>query len=115
MTRLPALLCSLAACAAFAADPGKENPVAVEVSLEPKKMHEECMRLEAGQQRRYHWKSSAPVDFNIHYHRGAEVSFPVKSDGMRADGGIFTAKSAEDYCWMWTARNASAKIEGQIK
>jgi hypothetical protein len=34
---------------------------------------------------------------------------------MRADGGAFTAKSGEDYCWMWTARDKPAKLEGRIE
>jgi hypothetical protein len=54
------------------------------------------------------------VDFNIHYHRGDEVFYPVKRERMRGDGGTFTAKSGEDYCWMWTAK-AAAKIEGRIE
>jgi len=54
------------------------------------------------------------VDFNIHYHRGKDVFFPVKRNAMRGDGGTFTAKTAEDYCWMWTARDAPAKVEGRI-
>ena len=86
----------------------------VKVDLEPQKIHEECMRVEAGEKRAYHWKSSAPVDFNIHYHGDKEVFFPVKRDAMRGDRGTFTAKTAEDYCWMWTARNGAARIEGQI-
>ena len=84
-------------------------------TLEPKKMHEECLRIEAGVKRRYHWKSDAPVDFNIHYHTPTEVFYPVKRDGMRGDGGAFAAKTGEDYCWMWTARDKPAKVEGRIE
>ena len=103
-------LCAALACGSVhAADDGK-----VTVSLEAGKVHEECQRLEAGEKRRYHWKSSAPVDFNIHYHQGPEVFYPVKRDGMRGDGGTFTAKTAQEYCWMWTAREATAKVEGSI-
>ena len=56
----------------------------------------------------------APVDFNIHYHRGDEVFYPVKRDAMRGDGGTFSAKTGEDYCWMWTARETTTKVEGRI-
>jgi len=84
-------------------------------TLEPKKMHEECLRIEAGVKRRYHWKSDTPVDFNIHYHTATEVLYPVKRDGMRGDGGTFAAKTGADYCWMWTARDKPAKVEGRIE
>jgi hypothetical protein len=93
----------------------KVEELAIDVTIAARKVHEECTRLEPGQSRRWHWKSTAPVDFNIHYHRGEEVFYPVKRDGMRGDGGTFTAKTAEDYCWMWTARDAPTKIEGAIR
>ena len=115
MTRLPTLVAALlAAVAAIAADKKGPEPISVAIDLQPKKVHEECTRLEAGQSRRWHWKSDAPVDFNIHYHRGEEVFYPIKRDGMRGDGGTFTARTGEDYCWMWTGRDAAAKIQGQI-
>ena len=113
MNRLPALLCALAASMAFAQP--KPDKGVVSFTLEPKKVHEECLRIEAGDKRKYHWKSSAPVDFNIHYHRGPEVFYPVKRVAMRGDGGTFAAKNTEEYCWMWTARDAEARIEGAIE
>ena len=110
MRRLLALICALAALPAPAAGTAQS----FEVQLEPGKVHEECLRMEAGDKRRYHWKATAPVDFNIHFHKGNDVSYPVKRDAMRGDGGTFQAKTGEEYCWMWTARKAPAKIEGQI-
>ena len=81
--------------------------------LEAGKVHEECMRLEKGHVRRYEWKSSAKVDFNIHYHEGQEVFYPAKRDDVGKGRGRFKAKIAQDYCWMWTAK-APATIEGRI-
>ena len=92
-----------------------ESWQAFSITLEPAKAHEECLRVEAGQKRRYHWKSDTPVDFNVHYHRGTEVFYPVKRVAMRGDGGVFSAKTGEDYCWMWVARDKAAKIEGRIE
>ena len=116
MKRLPTLLAALlAAVAANAADKKGPEPISVAIGLQPKKVHEECIRLEAGQSRRWHWKSDAPVDFNVHYHRGEEVFYPIKREAMRGDGGTFTAKTGEDYCWMWTAKDAAAAIEGEIR
>ena len=110
---LPALALAFAA-GAHASTPAPAGDLQVKVSLEAKKVHEECARLEPGESRKYHWKSDAPVDFNIHYHRGKDVFFPVKRDSMRGDGGTFTATSGEDYCWMWTAKDKAATIEGRI-
>jgi hypothetical protein len=85
------------------------------VRLAPGAMHEECARVEAGEKRRYHWKADNAVDFNVHFHDGEKVTFPLKRDGMRGDGGTFEAKRGEDYCWMWTARNLPVKLEGRIE
>jgi hypothetical protein len=109
------LYVAIACCAAFAHAADAPSTTPFTKSLEPKAMHEECVKLAAGDKRKYYWKSSAPVDFNIHYHEGNDVSFPVKRDGMRGDGGVFTAKVAQDYCWMWTARDKAAKLEGKIE
>ena len=106
-----AFLCC--ACGALAADAPNGKPFTV--SLESKDMHEECVKLGAGEKRKYYWKSDGPVDFNIHYHEGTEVFYPVKRDGMRGDGGVFTAKLAQDYCWMWSARDKGVKLEGKIE
>ena len=114
MKRLLAVLCAFAAASAPAQPPDADGARVVDVELAPGKIHEECMRLEAGQKRRYYWKSTAPVDFNVHYHQGEKVSYPVRRERMRGDGGTFTAKTGEDYCWMWSAK-ASAKIEGRIE
>ena len=115
MNRLLALACAAAFGLAHAYASDTQDTYVVKVTLEPGKIHEECMKLAAGGKRRYHWKSDAPVDFNIHYHRGSEVFYPVKRDGMRGDGGTFTAKSSEEYCWMWTAKEKPAKVEGGIE
>ena len=115
-TILPAIAIAIALTATLAPASDKEpktNPVALEFRLEPGKVFEECLRLEKGQSRRYEWKSDAPADFNIHYHAGKDVHFPVKQDGVATGTGTFTAKSGEDYCWMWTARGALA-VKGRI-
>jgi hypothetical protein len=115
MRHLTALGATLLATAALAQAPTPAKPMTIDVTLVPKKVHEECAQMKAGETLRFHWKSDVPVDFNIHYHRGNDVFYPVKREAMRGDGGSFTSKSAEDYCWMWTARDLPARIEGGIQ
>ena len=88
---------------------------AFDATLEPGKIHEECTRLAAGETRKWHWKSDQAVDFNIHYHVGDKVEYPVKRPGMRGDGGTFKATVDQDYCWMWTARKARTRVSGTIE
>ena len=113
MKRLSPLAIAAFALAAHTAVAQEKR--AVSLTLAPAKVHEECLRLEAGDQRNFHWKSNAPVDFNVHYHEGPEVFYPVKRDAKRGDRGTFTAKIAQEYCWMWTARKAPATIKGSIE
>jgi hypothetical protein len=109
MKTIASLVALLAAFAARA-----DEPRSFAVTLEPGAMHEECATLAAGEKRSYYWKAAAPVDFNIHFHEGEKVSYPVKREAMRGDGGTFVAKVAQDYCWMWTARDKPAKVEGKV-
>ena len=84
-------------------------------TIQPGQVHEECTKMAKGDTRKYEWKSDAPVDFNIHYHEGKEVFYPVKKDAATKDAGTFRAKIAQEYCWMWTARDKPVKLEGRIE
>jgi hypothetical protein len=115
MNRLLALALAATCCGAFAASSeAKGDPLVVDASLEPKKAHQECLPMDKGEKRRYSWKSSGASDFNIQYREGPEIFYPVKREGMRGDGGTFSAKVAAQYCWTWTARSAPVRIEGRI-
>ena len=115
MDRPLALLLTVALASATAVAAGNPAADKFAVTLEPGKIHEVCTPIADGEKRRYHWKADAPVDFNIHYHQGPEVFYPVKRDAMRGDGGTFAARSAQEYCWMWTARTATTRIEGSVQ
>ena len=91
-----------------------DKPAAFEATLKAGDIHEECMKVEGGKTRRYEWTSDVRVDFNIHFHRGKDVHYPVTRDGAKKESGNFTAPSTEEYCWMWTAKEA-AKIRGTFR
>ena len=110
----PALLLAVFCSANALAGEAPAGATRVSATLEPGKVHEACMKLERGERRRYEWKSSAGVDFNIHYHSGNDVAYPVKKDAARSWRAGFVAKSTEEYCWMWTALAKPARIEGWI-
>jgi hypothetical protein len=115
MSRLLALLAVLAAsCALHAAETtSSSSSSAVATTLEPGKPYEACMSLGAGDKRRWYWKADGPVDFNISFHDGDTVSYAVKRDRMRGDGGTFAAKAAHDYCWSWRASKPT-RLEAKI-
>jgi hypothetical protein len=116
MKRLLSAAWALGASCALAADPAAStsSTSAFDVTLQPGEHHEACMHLDAGDKRRWYFKSNAPVDFNIHVPDGDKIAYPVKRERMRGDGGTFAAKTAGDYCWTWTAKSP-AKVEGRIE
>jgi hypothetical protein len=114
--RLSPLVLALAlaappALAEAPADAGKARDF--DHTLKPGGVAEECLRLEAGKSRSFRWASNDPVDFNIHYHHGDKVTYPVKHARQTQGDGRFTAKTGEDYCWMWSTKH-SARVTGTI-
>lgn len=102
-----ALLCSAALAG--------EGPGPYSFTLSGKAFDERCLHLDAGQSIQYRFKASAPVDFNIHYHRGKDVVFPVRKAGVREASGTFKAKGADGYCLMWEHKGSgSAAVEGTL-
>ena len=118
MTRqIPLLIALLAAASALGAETkstSSGDTHAFSATVNPGGVHEECVKLAKGESRRFEWSASAATDFNIHYHEGPEVFYPVKKDGVTKDKGTFKAKIAQEYCWMWTAK-APARIDGRIE
>jgi hypothetical protein len=116
MLRLLAGLAALAASASVAAaqSSSSSSSAAIATTLAPGKPYEACMTLGAGDQRRWYFKADGPVDFNIHSRDGDAVTYAVKRERMRGDGGTFVAKSARDYCWVWTASKPT-RLEAKVQ
>lgn len=106
-----ALLVAGGAHAATLAEDGAFN-----LTVAPAKFNEHCFRLAAGQTLIYTFEATAEVDFNLHYHRGREVFYPIKTPAMRRiDAARHTAVHADDYCLMWENRgNAPVVLRGSI-
>jgi hypothetical protein len=64
---------------------------------------------------RYRFRSTSPVDFNIHFHRGKDVFYPIRQTGVTEVNGTFRADAADDYCLMWEQRQGAAEIQGHIE
>ena len=77
-------------------------------SIAPGKFVEICENLPKGSAVKWEFKASAPLNFNVHFHQGKEVSFPEKQDGVSALQGTLVTPSKEDYCWMWTNKSDAA-------
>lgn len=70
----------------------------------PGQFAELCGPLVQGQAVRWRFESAGPLDFNIHYHVGEDVRFPVQYKARANAGGTLAVALDQGYCWMWTNR-----------
>ncbi len=110
-----ALALPLAACAAQPAiAPGAVHEVKAH-PLPPFQIHEECVKLEAGDRLDYTFTATAPLHFNIHYHEGNAVIMPVTRDKVVSDTGRFEAIVAQEYCLMWEAGATGTPLDYSVR
>ena len=72
--------------------------------IAPGQFAELCGPLVQGQAVRWRFESAGPLDFNIHYHVGEDVRFPVQHKARANANGTLTVALDQGYCWMWTNR-----------
>jgi hypothetical protein len=111
------LLAAIVAALAFGG-PALAEPVSVQwdadgqfvrdFSIGPGKFVEACEKLPRGAKVTWRFESRSPVDFNVHYHEGKVVQYPVRQDQVAASEGTLDAKLEHDYCWMWTNKGTTA-------
>ncbi len=67
----------------------------------PGKIAEACGKLPAGAAVQWRFSASGPLDFNVHYHQGKAVTYPVKQTASAGANGSLRGAVDEPYCWMW--------------
>lgn len=112
-TPLAAIAAALSACAGPAIVAGEPHVVPRAV-IAPYAMREECARLAVGDRLDYRYDSSAPVDFDIHYHEDNAILAPVVRERSTSDSGTFEAQVARDYCLLWQAGPPGAIISYRV-
>ena len=105
------LLLALAATSALAAEGGAATKAGKPVTLKPQKIHEKCMSLSPPQKLQYSFGTNKAVDFDIHYHKGDMVYYPVREKKTTSSEGLYTPPSREDYCMTWENRSPSAEVQ----
>jgi len=65
--------------------------------------------MNAGESVLFHYLSDIPVDFDIHYHTGFEIKYPVKIPEKLKLTRIFKAAKQREYCLLWT-NNKDSKL-----
>ena len=78
------------------------------VSVAPGKFVELCGKLAAGSRVRWSFVGTGSTNFNIHYHVGKDVVYPVKKDQVLREQGELLVELNQDYCWMWSNKSGAA-------
>ena len=87
-----------AACAVFAQEPPVAAETAKTITLPAGEFHEECLQLTVRQRLNYSFRSPAPVEFNIHYHRNDKIHYPVRRKSVAALSRSYAPKRTDGYC-----------------
>jgi len=80
------------------------------LSLAPGGFSELCGALQVGQSVEWQFEAGQALDFNIHYHEGQGVQYPVRVDRVRQQRGQLVVDSTQDYCWMWSNKSAPTAL-----
>jgi hypothetical protein len=78
------------------------------VRIEAGKIEEPCFALAMVDRLEYSFTSDGPLDFNLHYHEGQGVYFPVEMKAVSTHAGTFISTGSRKYCLMWTNRGEVA-------
>jgi len=77
-------------------------------TIDPNSPFEECAELTRGQEIEYAFKTSLPVNFNIHYHGVDKIYFPVSKKhisewkgNFKPDQELFNKEDSQYFCMMW--------------
>jgi hypothetical protein len=98
---------ALSAGLARGAPPAGNKPVIIK----PASMFEKCVTLAPPQKLEYHYDAERPVKFNVHYHKGDDIYYPVKDDKSKSGEGLFTPEVRQDYCLMWENKSYSSDVQ----
>jgi len=109
-----ALAVALAACATSPS--GKYDLKSVRNhAMSPYVVHEECLRVAAGERIEYYFTSDFPLNFNVHFHEGSAVLMPIVRDKVTEDSGVYAPRFPQDYCLMWEAGSTGATIDYAVR
>ena len=76
--------------------------------IPPGKIHESCMTLVHSDTLAYEFSADKPLEFNLHYHPGEVVEYPIPVMLTEEEKGTFQPGTDHKYCLMW--KNSTREI-----
>ena len=86
------------------------DSISSESALAPYEFQEVCFDLAPQDEVQYDFRSDQPIDFDIHYHDGLRIRFPVKLTGITVHADRFVAELDQTYCLMWFNQNLAGTL-----
>src|SRR5687767_3295535 len=83
------------------AQPAPAAEASKKIELRARDVYEECVELAAGQRLSYSYRAPSAVQFDIHYHAGNKIVYPVRKNARQVRASYVPHK-ARGYCLMWT-------------
>ena len=80
--------------------PDKRLP-SYKILITPNALHERCFDMQPAQQLLYSYKSSAAVDFDLHYHIDKTIIYPIRKKNQIHANDVFIANEMREYCLLW--------------
>jgi len=75
--------------------------------IPPGKIHETCILLTPAELLDYEFSANAGLRFNIHYHVGDKIIYPLPEQLIAQKKGLFRPAVRQEYCLMWTNTSAA--------
>ena len=72
---------------------------------------EACPELQAGQTLSFNFESTKSAEFNLHYHEGDEVTYPVEPQSLMEITEDYKAPIDQTYCLMWKGLKDNTKVQ----
>lgn len=84
------------------------------IDVAPGRFAELCGKLTKGQAVGWSFRAVQPLDFNIHFHEGENVVYPVTQAQVAALDGELKVAADQEYCWMWQNKS-DAKADLRVE
>ncbi|GAA4364124.1 hypothetical protein GCM10023151_19950 [Kangiella marina] len=78
------------------------------VTTHQNEIGEICPEMDAGQTLSFDFQSNHDVEFNLHFHEGEKVSYPIEPHNVSSIKQSFEAPIKQTYCLMWKGLNQDA-------
>ncbi|RDX36431.1 hypothetical protein DZA50_05040 [Kangiella sp. HD9-110m-PIT-SAG07] len=60
-----------------------------------------CPEMDEGQTLDFEFESNHEIEFNLHYHEGEIVKYPIEPQKLSSLNKVFKAPIKQTYCLMW--------------